>query len=451
MTVEQVVSAVAKRKQRLPYYTTARDYHRGRQELRFASADFDKKFADQLAGLRLNVCAPVVSAYTDKLEIQSWGDQDEAVEQGLSRLVGMVNREMVRCGDAYVLVWPNLQGQPTPRYMRADEIVPTVNPDDPAVLELAVRLWIDDDMYGRAMVIDHQGAERWRTATKLQTLMDDLPDQPSAWFPMDDDEGEWVSHDFGVVPVCWFRREADDTDSFGTSALDDVIPLQDAVNKALADLIVLSEGYSRPFWYLLNFRPTNTQNPAMAAQEWAQAVQALPTMGGQNSKFDPAKQKIFTHDGQGPFGQLDPADLSRLIAEIADLKLSVATVSGVPAFYFTQSSGDVPSGESLRVLASRLTSGVLALQRESGPVWRGVGELLGFEVNVKWADPMPEPEETRLANAVVKKDLGLPLVQIFTDLGYDNPEDLAAAALEEQAARTTAAARVFAEGNVLGV
>lgn len=445
MSVDQVVSAVQERSVRLPYYTTARNYFSGRQELAFASADFDRKFADQLAGLRLNMCNAVVSAFTDKLEIQTWGDNDEAIELGLSRLQGMVNREMVRCGDAYVLVWPNLHGEPTPRYLRADEIVPHVDADDPSRLDHAVRLWIDNGRYGRAMVIDDVGAERYRTAAPLPPGDDELPEHPSRWVEMDDEDGPYVTHGLPGVPVCWFRREADDTNSYGYSILDDVIPVQDALNKAFADLLVLSESYSRPFWYLLNFRPSNPSNPALAAQEWAGAVKALPS---RQDKFDPQKRQVFTHDGPGPFGQLDPADLQRLIVEIQELKIHAAGVAGVPTYYFTQTSGDVPSGESLKVLSSRLTSGVKSLQREAAPVWRGVGELLGLQVNIKWADPMPESEEVMLTNAVTKRDLGVPLVQIFRDLGYEDPEALAAEAQAEQAASSSLAARAFAEGNI---
>lgn len=451
MSVDQVVSAVKTRETRINYYTMMRNYYAGEHQLRFASNDFQTKFAEQVAGLRLNICKPVASVFVDKLEIESWGDNEETVELGLSRLQGMVHREMVRCGDAYVLVWNNQAGKPIPRYLRADEIVPHVAEDDPSVLDMAVRLWIDRDRYGRAMVIDETGAERYRTTAPLPEGYSKLPQSPSSWVEMDDEDGPWVSHDFGAVPVCWFRREADDTDAFGVSVLDDVVSLQDALNKNLADLLVLSETYSRPFWYLLNFRPTNVDNPAMAAQEWAQAVAGLPDMRKPDPKFRPGEQQVVTHDGPGPFGQLDPPDLSRLISLLQDIKLHAAGVVGVPSFYFTQISGDVPSGESLKVLSSRLTSAVKNLQRETGPVWRGVGELLGLETVIRWADPMPESEQVKLQNAALKRDLGVPLVQVFTDLGYEKPEDLAVKAMQERQEQSTIAARAFAEGNILGV
>src|SRR5699024_10503890 len=252
--------------------------------------------------------------------------------------------------------------------------------------------------------------------------------------------------------VCWFRRDADDTNAYGVSVLDDVVSVQDSINQTLANLLVLAESYSKPFWYLLNFRPTNENNPALAAQEWQQAIHGLPSLQRdlEEDPFKPGEQQIFTHDGPGPFGQLTPADLSRLTTLLQELKVHAAGVAGVPTYYFTQTSGDVPSGEALKVLTSRLTAGVKSLQRESGPVWRGVAELLGIEVKLRWAEPMPEPEDVKLANAVVKRDLGVPLEQVFADLGYEDPAELARMAADEQRIMAEQRARSFAEGNLFG-
>src|SRR5699024_7651345 len=309
MSVDRVVAAVTRRKPRLAYYQQMRDYYAGRHQLRFSSRDFETKFAEQVAGLRLNICEAVVRAFTDKLVVETWGDNDEAAEHGLSRLTGMVHREMVRCGDAYVLVWKNLDVEPTSRYLRSDEIVPTVDDDDPSRLSEAVRLWVDSDLYGRAMVIDDQGAARFRTVQPLYHASDDLPEQVSGWQEMDDQDGPYVAHTFGRVPVCWFRRDADDTNAYGVSVLDDVVSVQDSINQTLANLLVLAESYSKPFWYLLNFRPTNENNPALAAQEWQQAIHGLPSLQRdlEEDPFKPGEQQIFTHDGPGPFGQLTPA------------------------------------------------------------------------------------------------------------------------------------------------
>lgn len=445
MPVEHVAHAVTIHHQRAAAYKTFRDYHAGRHELAFASDHFKAEQGRRFQALRENLCPAVVSAYTDRLRISTWGtpDADQLADQlGLTRLVADTLTEMVRCGDAYVLTWYGRDGQPKPRMHRADQIVPHVDDLDPDRLDRATKLWTADG-HGRANVYYADRVERWRTRHPL-TDGTGLPEEPEAWVPhRDDDGGDTLRHGFGAVPVCWFKLDADDPTAYGRSALADVIPLQDALNKVLADLLVLSETYSRPFWYLLNYQPTAT-NPLDRARQWSDAIAQL----GQQ-KFDGAKQRIFTHDGPGPFGQLTPPNLVPLLEESTALRDKIAAVKGIPAYYFTQSSGQVPSGESLRVLTSRLVAGVRAIQDVTGPVWRGVAELLGMDgIDVQWDDPMPMDEAERVDNALKLKSLGIALEDVVTYLDLPDAEGVLARAAAANAASADAVGRALAAGQI---
>ena len=449
MPIEHVSEAIKEWKARKPLYDAQRAYYNGQHELKFATQDFQQKHGALFEDLRENLCEAVVTAHTDSLSIETWGDQldqDKADELGLSRLEGLVNREMVRCGDAYSVTWKGRGETPRPRYHRADQIVPFVDDLDPAVLDRAAKPWIAHG-HGRVNIYYADRVERWVTRNQLPSAAEasylDAPDDPDQWVPFaGDGEPDTIGHDFGAVPVCWWRRDADDTEGYGRSVLDNVIPLQDALNKGLADLLVLSETYARPFWYLLRYRPEQT-NPLIAAQE---TLRAVSTASG---RFDPNRQQIVTHDGEGPFGQLEPPDLMRLIEQQRELKNKIGSVSGVPTYYFTQTSGQVPSGESLRVLRSRLTAAVRNLARDSAPVWRGQASLLGLDgVTPVHADPMPLDETEKFDNALKLHSLGVALEDIVAYLRMPDPEGVVSRAAQARAQSAAAVGEAFRVGQI---
>ena len=456
MTIKHVSYAISEWKKRAPLYQLYRDYYDGNHALKFASKYFQREYGDLVKQLRENLCPTVVNAFTDRLAISSWTGSDddadvlgESVEQGLSRLLNMVNREAFRCGDAYALVWDGGDGTPKPRFHRADQIVPHVDPIDPDRLDWAAKVWIDPDTgRGRVNVYYADRVEQYATRNQLQTegvqaKFTDFPDSDSAWLPWADDDGpEVIPHEYGAVPVLWFRRDADENAGYGRSILADVIPLQDALNKSVADLVVLSERYSRPFWYLLNHQPPQPRlDPATGKPE-------DPTIRLNQRRFNPNEQTIFTTDGPGPFGQLDPPDMTRLLQIQDGYALKIARVVGIPAYYLTQTSGDVPSGESLRVLSSRLTAGVVDFQQDTTPVWRGLMQLLGFDdAQPVWAPAAELDEMEKLQAAVIKRnDLGYSQEDVLYDLGEVDVDGILARSRAERANVGQVAVDAFRRG-----
>ncbi|WP_454921388.1 phage portal protein [Actinomyces naeslundii] len=447
MPIEHLTSALEEHAKRGAAYATYRAYYAGQHELQFATLDFQAKYGKLFESLRQNLCPAVVTATTDRLRIRTWGGATEdrlADENGLSRLVAAVNIETARCGDAYTLTWLGRNGQPKARYHRADQIIPHVDPVDPDRLDRAAKIWIEGG-YGRANLYYADRVERYRTVSDLGKA--NLPVDHTAWRPhADDDGGDVIAHSFGVVPCCWFKRGAEEPEQHGTSVLADVIPLQDALNKGLADLLALSEAYARPFWYLLNYQPKSA-NPLARIQEFTQAAAGLP-----RGKFDGSRQRIFTHDGPGPFGQLDPPDLGRLLEKQRDLKEQIASIAGVPSYYFSQTSGQIPSGESLRVLSARLVSSVRGIQDVTTPVWRGQAQLLGLgDLTPQWEDPMPLDETEKISNAATLQALGLALDDIVDYLGLPDRDAVLERAAAQRATSAEAAGRALAAGEIPAV
>lgn len=452
MPIADVTEAIELWRIRKPLIDTYRDYDAGRHQLRFASPDFEQKFSTMVMSMRENLCPPVIAAYTDRILVDRWGDEeaiDDATREGLDRLLARVNREAFRTGDAYALVWPGKDQRPNAHFHRADAIVPHVDPDDSAVLDRAAKVWTADG-YGRVNVYYADRVERWITAAPVlrggKFFVDDMPTAPESWRPFTaDGDPDTIGHEYQSVPVCWWTRTPDEATGMGTSILTDVIPLQDGLNTSLAHMIVNGEAYAKPFWFLLNFQPRDATNPMSVRQEYDQALGDLQRLNeGAARRFDPTRQRIFTHDGPGPFGQLDPPDLTKLLAVQDGFAQKIARVAGIPNYYLTQNSGDVPSGESLRILTSRLTAGVQSFTREAAPVWRGFKQLMGMDESApRFGSPFPLSQTEALTLAAEEKALGLPVEVWLRTAGYDpNEADEAGVTLADRVRNEATAAQL---------
>lgn len=440
MAVADLVRALSDAAQRgaRPQYRLFRDYYDGRHQLRFATAKFQQDYGQLVLSLRENLCPAVVAGFTDDLAIRSWGDSvnlDTATEQGLARLVGQWTQEAWKSGDGYVLVWPNRLGVSVPHLQTAETGIPEVDPDDPALLRQYVKHWIDKRTgHGRAMLVYPDHAERYITRDRLRdegnvaAVPAEFPTDPMAWAEYTTDgDPAIVPHGYGSVPVCWLPLDATNAGDYGRSILTDVVPLQDALNKSLADMVVAGEDYSEPLWALLKFRSEDRNKPANPfiptpplplppGVPPAAGPETVPVVSGPagQPRFDRRRQHMFVTSAEGPLTQLDPPDLEVMGKTQDRYALKVARVVGLPSFYLTQTSGDVPSGESLRILATRRTGRLRRFQNTSLPVLRGLGQLLGMEN----PDPVWEPvvmvdELEKWQIAQQQHDLGLDVADVL--------------------------------------
>ena len=440
--LEAVTEDVAQWLQRAPKLAQLRNYDEGRHSLNYLTDAFRAKYGHVVNGLRENLCPAVRTGFTDGLEIVGWGDKtadDDADDDGLGNLTGLMFDEAFRAGDAYALVWPGRQQQPTASLQRADMIVPTVDPLDPTQLLRGSRIWTEPGRaLGRVNVYDAEKVTRWQTTlpSKNATIADD-----ATWTPYRDTDPDVIPHELGANPLVWIKQDAADQVGYGRSILDDVIPLQDMLNHAWAVLAVTAISYGLPFWYLLAYKPN--EDPLAGATAIAAAIRKQAT-------FDPTKQRIFTTDSPGPFGQLEPPDLERILNVIAGTASAISRVVGIPSFYFTQTSGDVPSGESLRVLSMRRTARIRRFQRSATPALKGLAELLGFEdPRPRWADPMPMDEQERVELAVAKhRDLGYALTDAIGGLNESDPDGIVARATQAKATSAAAAGQAFRDGAI---
>lgn len=428
MSAKDALAAVLHWKSRIEEAALFSDYYDGNHRYSFASPKFLRRYQWVIEQSRENLCPAVVDSFASKLVIQSWEGDDAAVkgmtelvdELGLDTVYDQVHTEAPKCGDAFVLVWPDGDSVDRPWVKLAEQSAWKPDPRRPGKLLWYALVWCDDEGFGRVNVYYDNVCERYITAGKVRQMASDSlatevqswPTKAESYADYDgDEEGAVITHEYGRVPAVWFPYKARQGGSPGRSVLTDVIPLQDMLNKSVADVVVNSEAYAMPLRALMNWKPKKKLNPDTGQPE------------EEKLRFDPSSQAIFAVDGAGPFTQLDPPDVTKVIALHDAFANKISRVSGLPAFYVTNVTGEPPSGVSLRVLSTRLTNSSRVAQRVLTGPWSEVAELLGFpKIRPVWLDPAPTDETEQLEIALMRKDLGYDQETILTKLGEDKDD-----------------------------
>lgn len=431
MPAEDAVLAVQEWKSRIDDVAMFSDYYDGNHRYAFASPKFLRKYRWVLENARENLCPAVVDSFASKMIIQSWeGSEAKGTDAGMAKvfdqlgmdvIVDMTETEALKCADAYVLVWPDGENVNRPWVKLASQSAVMPDMRIPGRLLWYANIWVAEDGYGRVNVYYSDKLERFQTKAKLREdsqspLRGDLiewPTKPESYEPYDaDGDRDVIPHNYGRVPAVWFPAKARQLNTHGRSILTDIVPLQDMLNKSVADVIVGGEAFAMPLRYLLNWKPKKSLDPATG------------TVVTSKLEFDPTTKAIFGVEGQGPFGQLDPPDVTRLIALHKAIAGKMAGVVGLPAFNITQMEGEPPTGVALRVMSTRATDYSRINQKAHGPRWSEVAELLGFPgVRPVWLDPAPTDESEQLDNALTRKEIGYDQETILKKLGED-PDDV---------------------------
>lgn len=424
MPVADVLTAVTDHIKRAGRYDLYRDYENGDHKYPYASDAYRKKFGWIVKQARLNACYTVRSNFTDLIQVQAWSgkgaEQAAALADAvdLDMVIDLTIGEAWRCGDAYVLVWPGVDGKPRPWYHRADQAGFLMEPADPTTMRVAWKIWVDTYGYGRVNLYTATEVERWVTVAKVrQTGADgaswDNAENAEAWAPYAaDGEPEIQAHKFGRVPWIHIPFDAETQGGHGRSILRDVIAPQDGLNHTVHALLSNTEWYGKVVAGLLNHQPDTTIDPTTGK------------VSESRIDLDETRNSIFGFKGAGPLVQLNPPNSQNLIAVKRDWHTDIANTVGVPVSDVVPDLGNIPSGAALRVLAARRTNTVRSFNRSVRGRLGQLMELLGVpDAWPVFVDPAPMDDTERIENATAKRALGYPLEELLPDLGED-PDDV---------------------------
>ena len=383
-------------------------YAAGEQPLAYLSADAREAIGTGFGRLAVNIPRVLVNALAERLRVTGFHDLEVAeawARNDLDQRAGIVHREALTLGRSFVIVWADSQGRATATPESAHQVAVQRDPVTGTVTA-AVKRWVAD---GRAWA-SLFSPESVTVHVSKAKVADPAALPATGW-----DVFETHNNPLGAVPVVPFVHADRLGDSDGRSSFEDALPLVDALNKTLADLMVGSEYYARP-------------------RRWATGVELPEDDNGEvTNPFTESVRMMIAEEADAKFGSLPAADLASYEAAVGILTAQLRTVTGLPDHYLGIKSNQPPSADALRATEAGLTARTEAIQAGFGRSWEQVARLLHAVENgtdpyalhprVQWADPATR-SVAQDADATVKLFSSglLPADYALARLGYSAEE-----------------------------
>lgn len=382
-------------------------YYRGEQALAFLTPEARTAVGSRFGRLSTNVCRLAVTSLGERLRVTGFrvdGNPSLALwgrwqAQDLDQRAALVHREALTLGRSYVTVWAAPDGSPSVSVDSAHQVAVQRDPGTRDVIR-AVKRW-EDATGTNAVMFEPDKITKYRAESKGATILG---------FKVT----EVLPNPLGWVPVVEFAN-ADRIQADGVSEMADLIPLVDALNKLLADMLVASEYYARP-------------------RRWATGIEHVDDDEGKAvNPFPESNRMLLSEDPASRFGQLPGSDLAAYDKAVAVISSQVMAVTSLPSHYLGVTTAQPPSADSLRASEAALTAKAEARQATFGRAWEMVGRLMvavdtgrdpdAVECQVQWADPATR-SVAQEADSVVKLFQSglLPASYALARLGYDDDE-----------------------------
>jgi hypothetical protein len=431
---KEVVQALRRLGARQEACRVARKYYTGDHPMEYGKAEFRASIKQLFAGFRYNLCPIPIDVLSDRLQLTSMQEGNEAAAQWqetarkvrLDAFQGRVHREALLCGVCHVLAW-EVKGKGLRWYLQAAHLFELAFADADSETPVAgVKAWIDEKKRFRLSVYYADRVERFLFKDS-NTQLTDL-ENLNGIRVFADDEPSIQNHPFGVVPAVRFANKD------GQSELTDLIPLQNALNKSMLDMLLTSEAYGIPQRYVLGM-----------------AIDRDPLTGLEKNPI-PKGGGVWVFEGEEiKVGQLAAADVAAISKSIGDNEERFARVAGLP-IHFIRMGGDVPSGEALRVAESRISAKARGRTVEFGNSWEDLSRISwrtpDAQLDALWAPVETVSEAERLDAAQKKKSVGIPEAQVWREMGYTEKQiaEFEAANEAKRAKEMERSLRTFAAG-----
>lgn len=444
MTLTDLAWALEDVRKRAEPYALFRAYDRGDHRLLFATDKFLNAFGSLFREFADNMCDDVVDALTDRLQINGLASKDGAPEpdpenpdappgvdalgemaaewwetvNGESRLGG-VHRNGVREGDGFLLVQQGMDGVAQPWKQRPERMAVRYSQDTPDQIELAAKVWRDGkrwranlfypdglvERYGTQGLSSNGAMPQFRAFRPLSAQ--DAHVMAAGAESYQDDSGEGM-------PV--FHYPNGEVSEYGVSVVGKIIPMQDALNKSVADMLVAMEYHAYP-------------------QRWATGVQVEynPVTGEERQPFEAGEGRVWRVGAKdAALGQFDPAGMEGFLKVQDSFRLEIGRKGSLAphALNLQSQQGTPPTGISLLVTEGRTIKWAGDRQRDWGATDRRMAAYclnmttpgLGVDsrdLAVNWAPAATRDMLALLEELAGKVDLGLPKRQALIEAGYD--------------------------------
>lgn len=404
MILKEAVLAVTDRR---ADYEEAGDYYEGNVSEVFGSSGMAKVFRNSPYRTNLNFCRPVVDAVHNRLEIAAVlgvseeantviGDTWDFNELGLD--ANEIHRRTLVYGDCYVMVWPDEDGNLEISYNTPLTTALVYDPERPKRKAYAVKMWETADDT-RMNIYTADTITKYVAHSKTVT-------EGSDWSVV-----ETFDNPFGEVPVFHFRTERPN----GRPEHMDALNAQDYINKQFITSMIVADYQGAPQRYALSKAGATGET-----QDFAENDTARENLKG--LKNGPGE--LWFMQDVDKVGQFEPADPKNFWEPIKDTVRAMASLTNTPLHYF-EKTGNVPSGEALRVAEAPLIKKVQDRQVSFGQAWREVFKFVlkvnGIveDVQVRWKMVESLDELERLDAGLKKRNIGMSTAQVMREDGYD--------------------------------
>jgi hypothetical protein len=434
--VEVAVAGLAAKKRR---YSVLWDYYDGRQPLVYSSEKLKEIFSGLAARFTENWCAVVVDSVLDRMELFTPAVVDDAAttavlgalweETGLVDDEYGIHEDVAVTGESFVVAWPDEEGRVQAFHNDARLCHAVYDGENPRRMRFAAKWWATEE--GVRLTLYYADRLEYYASTR-EYKAGETP-TAKAFEPFAAGPGGMAvaENPYGVIPVFHFRSNQRQV----KSQLANVVEVQDAVNKLLADMMVAAEFGAFPQRYVISSAGIvglqNNPNAIwdlVAGEQGVQATQA---------------------------GQFAATELMNYLNAINKLSADIGIITRTPRHYFYQQGGD-PSGEALLAMEAPLNRKTQRLQAMLAPTWRDLGAFLlllaGRPVATRQVSAVYAPVATvqPRTEAEIRKlavEAGVPLrTHLRREEGWTAAE---VAAMDEEEAAQRVAERRYADA-VLG-
>lgn len=312
-------------------------------------------------------------------------------------------------GYSYALLWPSRDDSSRavvyPNSM--EKVAVRYDPELPDRVVVGVKAWMEPDKRARVNLYYTDRIEKYVTRNAARG---GLPEKATTFIPYepDDGTGSVVSHEFGFVPIVEFTHDD------GKSRLQDVIPLQDALNKAVADMLIAMEFHAIPQRTVVGYTP----------EYGPDGKPLVPFRAGKDGRV------WGVQDPNARFGQFEGANLAQFITVHDSFRGEIARVSSTPLHYLLL-SGSFPSGEALRAAEAPLEAVVGDTRDAFGPSLEAL-VAMGLrmqgttretpELSTLWRESIFRGMKEHAETVEIKRGLGVSMKQGLRELGYSDDE-----------------------------
>lgn len=460
-----LVSALTDMKGAAAGYEKAKRYYEGNPPEVFASIRVRRMLARWGMNFDLNFAQTPVNAVAERLEVTSVSSEDDALNPVLQKLMDdnqfqlqgpNIMKKASTFGDAYVLVWPEIQdGVETGKvniFYQDPRLVRVFYADDnPLEVAFAIKRW----QVGHGLPDTTQAQMALNRPADQPSIRVDLyyPDrieryvskkgskgvEATDFLPYhgdedDDGDSDWVGgpvlpNPYGVVPMFHFKTDADD---YGTPEHAGFYSVQDMIHKLINNFAVVIDYQSFPQRVALMMDGSDSTEPAAIdegyfAVDYEDEGVTYPLAGEAQSQMSADPASIWYMQGIKSLQTLEAANPVNFTGPIGDLVTWGAQITTTPLNRFSP-GGNPASGESLKIVDAPFVKKVDTRKLSYGTTWKAVFQFalmilgnLDPVVTVSWAPSASSDNLQDWQVAKAKQDSGVPVSQTLAENGY--PQD----------------------------